>query len=1092
MRFLCLILLGSGCAYISDKHEAWRLDPDDDGVQIGEDCDNDDSQVGKRTWYIDQDEDGFGAEDDVPTYGCEQPDGYVEQKGDCDDFDRTVFPGAVEQCDGVDNNCNAEVDEGLERLLVYADDDGDGFGDPDTSQEACVVQPGFVDNGDDCDDDNPFFRQKGDAEIPYNGVDDNCDSADGDGDGDGDTYWATDYVDKVDGDPMPIPEGKGGDCDDSRDDVHPGAVDEWYDGIDSNCGGENDCDIDGDGFMLFVEGVCELSTDGGAYDCDDHDPDINPGAEEVCDADGRDENCNGDADEEGVSGCKMYYFDADEDGYGDSATAVCRCEADFLEVEQDGDCIPDNENAHPGVELDPPYDGQDWDCLGDDDYDYDRDGYVATEHVGFVTEGAEGSGALPGGDCNDDDSSINPEGIELVADGLDSNCDGLELCYVDHDGDGHAEPSGMTMLSAEPDCSADHAAALGAPADDCVDTDPEYHPGAVDEWYDAEDKDCAGNDDFDQDGDGHSNQDWDPSETYWLAAGEWIPVAGATIDRVSAMDCDDMNPATHPGADEYCDGVDSNCNVEPDDGALDAVTLYVDTDGDGFGDPEPSLSLVACAMEGYVELNTDCNDSDGAVYPEAGESCDATDSDCDGDLVDEFIDLDSDATPDCLESPLVSDLAEGVLFGIAGGQTGRSMLIGDTGTLYIGAPTAVDTLARVYVLEELIEPSIDMESTAHRLTRNVQDFGLSLAELPGELGPKLVVGSPDENAIVRVDDPLVGHEIGFSLSDESGIDRFASLAAVPVAGSTQQCGYSVAVTDVDYSLTGVVVGCPLNVGGGYILREDAWVDHVRFDDLESNKVSLGTGVAFNEEFGYSISVGDINGDGFDDTLVGSRHDDYLCSGSNCGAAYLYVGGFLEEDDPTDISYLDFDAVFRGDQEADSLGANVEVVGDLDGDGLPDFMISTDHGWNETAPSAGSGAVLVYTASMWSGEYEETDADFGFVGTEVGSQFGYDSAIVPDVDGDGQAELIVSAYSSDLVDEDAGAVFGFYGAWTDASGTTRSADDLDVTRMSGAASGHFGRSVVVGDVGADGEVEVLIAEPGGDQVWLLSPLAMFPE
>ena len=65
----------SGCAYISDKHEDWRLDPDDDGVGIVADCDSSDASVGaERAWYRDVDEDGFGDEADV-TYGCERPAG---------------------------------------------------------------------------------------------------------------------------------------------------------------------------------------------------------------------------------------------------------------------------------------------------------------------------------------------------------------------------------------------------------------------------------------------------------------------------------------------------------------------------------------------------------------------------------------------------------------------------------------------------------------------------------------------------------------------------------------------------------------------------------------------------------------------------------------------------------------------------------------------------------------------------------------------------------------------------------------------------------------------------------------------------------
>ena len=445
MRFLCLVLLGSGCAYISDKHEEWRLDPDGDGVSIEDDCDNDDDKVGgPRAWYIDQDEDGWGVEGEV-TYDCKKPAGYAPDWGDCDDLDDAVFPEAEEACDGADNNCNGETDEGLDFQTVYADTDGDGLGDAEVEEKTCGELAGFVANSTDCDDSNPYFREEGPVEIPYNGIDDNCDSTDGDGDQDGDSYWAADYLERVDGEPMPIPENMGDDCDDADPSIHPGAVDDWYDGVDSNCGGEDDCDIDGDGFRGSLDGPCEVVTEEGdspaLYDCDDHDAAINPAAEEVCDEDGRDEDCDTVTNEPDAPGCEYYYPDFDSDGYGVTEGGVCQCVAAFpLTVSVGGDCdeSDDGDFFYPGA-LDEPYDGEDRDCAGNDDYDQDADGYVPDAYVGLVTEGVEGSGTLPGGDCDDNNDGIHPGVTEVVADGVDSDCDGFELCLVDGDGDGHDE-----------------------------------------------------------------------------------------------------------------------------------------------------------------------------------------------------------------------------------------------------------------------------------------------------------------------------------------------------------------------------------------------------------------------------------------------------------------------------------------------------------------------------------------------------------------------------------------------------------------------------------------------------------------------------
>ena len=192
---------------------------------------------------------------------------------------------------------------------------------------------------------------------------------------------------------------------------------------------------------------------------------------------------------------------------------------------------------------------------------------------------------------------------------------------------------------------------------------------------------------------------------------------------------------------------------------------------------------------------------------------------------------------------------------------------------------------------------------------------------------------------------------------------------------------------------------------------------------------------------------------------------------------------------TGVSFVESDAFFYGDAEDDSLGTNVEVVDDLDGDGVQDVLISTNHGFSLATPK--EGAVLMFSGAGLSGDYTESEASNRFLGTEIGSQFGFDAAIVPDVDGDGQQELLVGAYAADIDEVDSGAVYGFRGAWLDGGGV-RTVDDLDVTRVQGSGVGFFGFKVAVGDVGADGEVDVVLSEHGLDQVWVLSPAVIFGE
>ena len=103
-------------------------------------------------------------------------DGYAIEDGDCDDSDEATHPGTEEICDGIDNNCNGLIDEGV-TTTFYVDEDGDGFGSADEAVESCKPPAGYAVNGTDCDD--------GDAESRP-GATEQCDGADNDCDGEAD------------------------------------------------------------------------------------------------------------------------------------------------------------------------------------------------------------------------------------------------------------------------------------------------------------------------------------------------------------------------------------------------------------------------------------------------------------------------------------------------------------------------------------------------------------------------------------------------------------------------------------------------------------------------------------------------------------------------------------------------------------------------------------------------------------------------------------------------------------------------------------------------------------------------------------------
>ncbi|MCA9493920.1 MAG: putative metal-binding motif-containing protein [Myxococcales bacterium] len=291
--------------------------------------------------WADDDGDGFGG----ASLGkvCALEAGQVDQPLDCDDADPERHPDAKEACNGIDDDCDGAIDQGLPKLQQFwIDEDGDGYGGAYQSVLACKQPDGYVDEHSDCDDSEPSVNP-GATERCGNG-DDDCDGFVDDDDDDTDPESMTIYYRDADRDGAGNPEvtrsaclppsgwtATGGDCDDNDASF---IVDTFY----------QDEDEDGYGAPNTTVKACELgpglSEDGS--DCDDQDPDVHE-----------------------VAG---WLRDLDGDGFGSGDALVTQCSypgGDLVSATGGLDCADDDATRYPGA-REICEDGIDQNCDGHD------------------------------------------------------------------------------------------------------------------------------------------------------------------------------------------------------------------------------------------------------------------------------------------------------------------------------------------------------------------------------------------------------------------------------------------------------------------------------------------------------------------------------------------------------------------------------------------------------------------------------------------------------------------------------------------------------------------------------------------------------
>ncbi len=545
-----------------------------------------------------------------------------------------------------------------------------------------------------------------------------------------------------------------------------------------------------------------------------------------------------------------------------------------------------------------------------------------------------------------------------------------------------------------------------------------------------------------------------------------------------AEDCDDDDPAVHPGATEVCNARDDDC-----DGTIDGPLAeghdewFPDGDADGFGRSEEGLED-CWPGDGWTAAGGDCDDGDATVHPDAEEACgDGVDNDCDG------------SWGVCgLWGDVGLAGAQGRILGTRGDDDGvGDTLVGAQDWTGDGVPDVVlGTLrysheASVFLHAGPIVGDVPVDVAEASIRVALPDSGEPTERTTS---PSSLALAGDLNADDLVDLVLTAHRfpradggqgIGVVLPGPLDNDQDLSGALLQLRPSEDYRGvyggvgvgdllgnggadvaFAVGYDDVDTISSAGAVAIYSGDSSGTVTEEAA--DAILLGGVED-------GVA-----GIRMAAEDLNGDGVPDLVASAPTSFFLFDGPGRGQVYVLLGPVsgvlgLEQD---------ADTILRGEDTSSAAGIGLAIPGDLDGDGLPDLLVGAPSCSVGSEYAAGAAYIVPGTTR---GEHALAGPGGAkLVGESRGAWAGYSVAGPGDVDGDGQPDLLIGSPFLDVdgVGEQAGAAYLVYGP---VSGTVGLGEPGQARLTGTVAYGTAGLSVAAaGDMDLDGVPDLLVSAP----------------